>query len=244
MFSPAGELPDQPTVHGPESQLPPSRALPRPGHVVQDPSDLAAGEIGVNQQAGAVLDHLLAAIRLEPVTKRCGAAVLPEDRVVDGLTRCTVPDDGCLALIRDAYGSNIARSEVCPAKSLSGDTHLGSPKFVWIMLYPAGFGEDSAKFLSRNRVDPTVVVKQDRTRTGRALIERKNIGQCNPLVNFTILSPEERSGNLPGSTADTGTEAKTRGATIFCPFSARACPRCASCESALRFPSPACASCG
>ena len=158
-----------------------------------------------------MLDHLLAAIGLEPVTKRCGAAVLPDDRVVDGLTRCTVPDDGCLALIRDAYGSNIARSEVCPAKSLSGDTHLGSPKFVWIMLYPAGFGEDLAKFLSRNRVDPTVVVKQDRTRTGRALIERKNIGQCNPLVNSTILSPEERSGNLPGSTADNGTEAKTRG---------------------------------
>ena len=48
----AGEIPQQPGVNGAEGQFAPPGALPGAGHVIQNPAQLAAGEIGVNDQAG------------------------------------------------------------------------------------------------------------------------------------------------------------------------------------------------
>ena len=47
----AGQLPDQPAVDGAEQQLAGFGALLRAGHAVQQPADLGAREVRVDQQA-------------------------------------------------------------------------------------------------------------------------------------------------------------------------------------------------
>src|SRR5579871_5881423 len=47
----AGQLPDQPRIHGAKEQFAGIRARPRAAHVVEDPADLAGGKVRVDQEA-------------------------------------------------------------------------------------------------------------------------------------------------------------------------------------------------
>ena len=79
----AGELPDKPGVHGSEAELARLGLLAGAGHVVQDPADLGAGEVGVDDEAGLLADEI--GLVTQGVAEFGGAAVLPDDGVVHGL---------------------------------------------------------------------------------------------------------------------------------------------------------------
>ena len=66
----AGQVPQQPAVDGAEQQLAAFGACARAGHVVEDPLDLGAAEIGIDQQAGA-LAHQFAHSRRPSAVRRC-----------------------------------------------------------------------------------------------------------------------------------------------------------------------------
>ena len=68
----------------PKQSSPRSARSRAPGDVVEDPADLRAGEVGVEDEAGLLAEERLVAGRLRRSQRPGGAPVLPDDRVVDG----------------------------------------------------------------------------------------------------------------------------------------------------------------
>lgn len=102
MGAAAGQIPDEPRVHIAEQQLAALGTLARTRNVIEDPLDLRAGKIGVDEQAGLLLHIRAKTVGRELIADGRRAAALPDDRVIDGLARVLVPDDRRLALVRDA----------------------------------------------------------------------------------------------------------------------------------------------
>ena len=140
----AGQLPDEPGVHGAERQLAGVGARARARHVVENPADLARGKIGVDEQAGLRLNRVAGAVGLQPLAVVGGAAVLPDDGVVHRLAGLAVPDDRRLALVGDADGGDVLRPDVRAAERLDRDADLRRPDFLRVVLDPAGPRERSA----------------------------------------------------------------------------------------------------
>src|SRR5581483_12254642 len=107
-------------------------------HVLEEPGDLGRGEVGIEQQAGLGGDGALVALRLERAAPVGGAAVLPDDRAVDGPAGAPVPDDAGLALVGDAEGGDIARLEPRSGEGLAGGLQSRAPDVLRIVLHPAG----------------------------------------------------------------------------------------------------------
>ena len=57
----AGQIPDQPAIDGAEGELAGFGAWPRTLHIVENPGDFGAGEVGVDQQPGLLADHVFCA---------------------------------------------------------------------------------------------------------------------------------------------------------------------------------------
>ena len=66
-----------------------------------------------------------------------GAAVLPDDRVVDGLA-VLVPDDRCLALVGDADRGDVVEVGAGVLQRCAGSLELGFPDLVGVVLDPSG----------------------------------------------------------------------------------------------------------
>ena len=103
----AGELPDEPGFHGAEEQLSGFGLLAGAGHVFQNPADLCAGKIRINDKARLGTEGLGEPLGAQAVAIFGGAAVLPHDGMMNGLSRFLVPHYGGLALVGNAYGGNI-----------------------------------------------------------------------------------------------------------------------------------------
>ena len=104
----AGQLPHQPGVHRAEGQLAGLRRGARAGHGVEDPLQLGAGEVGVDDQAGLAPEALFQAALAQGCAGGLGAAVLPDDGVVHGLAGAAVPHHRGLALVGDADRGDLA----------------------------------------------------------------------------------------------------------------------------------------
>ena len=91
MLASAGELPDQPGVDGAEREPAGARPVARAGDVVENPANLAGGEVGVDEQPGLLLDHRPCAVGLEPFAELRRAPILPDDGVVDRLAGVADP---------------------------------------------------------------------------------------------------------------------------------------------------------
>ena len=100
--SAARQLPDEPGVDRAGGEMARGRLLPRPGNVVEQPSQLRARKVRVEQKPGLAADRALEAGPAHPLHQARGAAILPDDRVVHGLSRLPVPEHDRLALVRDA----------------------------------------------------------------------------------------------------------------------------------------------
>ena len=88
---------------------------------------------------GALVEELLC--------ERRGAAVLPDDGVVDGLAGVAVPDDGGLALVGDAERGDVARANASLAEDLDGGAELRGQDLEGIVLDPAAVGIDLRKLV-------------------------------------------------------------------------------------------------
>ena len=62
----------------------------------------------------------------------------------------TVPNDGSLALVRDADGGNIFVADGCTANRVRRDTNLAGPYFVRIVFDPSRLREKLSKFFLGN----------------------------------------------------------------------------------------------
>ena len=114
VHSAAGQVPDEPGVDRAERELAALGALARAGHVVEQPLELRAREIGVDDEAGLRGEQSGVASRAQRVAQRRGAAILPDDRVGDRLAGRAIPQHRGLALIGDADRRD-ARAASTPA---------------------------------------------------------------------------------------------------------------------------------
>ena len=176
MAAPARELPDQPAVHGAEGQLAALGGGARAVDVVQNPAQLGAREIGVDQQARLALDGVGMSGLAQLGAQRLGAAVLPDDGVVYGLARGAVPDHRGLALVGDAQGADVGRRQPGLGQGLARRGQLGAPDLARIVLDPAGPGIDLRQLQLGRGHDAALGVEDDAARAGGALVQGKQIG--------------------------------------------------------------------
>ncbi len=108
----AREIPEHPAVRRSEQQFAALGTLACAAHVLEDPHDLGAGEIGREGQSGDRFEALDPLGAGQPIDDLLGARVLPDDRVVDGLPGRPVPDDGGLTLVGDPDTHDIVAGDV------------------------------------------------------------------------------------------------------------------------------------
>jgi len=174
--APAGELPHQPAVHRAEGQFAALGALAHAGHVVEDPLDLGAGEIGIDHQAGLLAHQRLQALRAQRGADRLGAAVLPDDGVVDRHAGAAVPQHRGLALVGDAQRGDVVGLQAGFGEHLARGVELAAPDLARVVLDPAGLGIDLAEFALRHRDEVALRVEDDAARAGGSLVEGEQVG--------------------------------------------------------------------
>ena len=152
----AGEPPQQIAIDGAEHQLAALGARARAGHVIEDPGDFGAGEIGIDDQAGLGRDRRLVAFGFEFGADVGGAAVLPDDGAVHGLAGGAVPHHGGLALVGDADRGDVFGGDAGLLQRLAAGRDGRGPDVLRLVLDPAGGRKMLREFLLRGRRDGNV----------------------------------------------------------------------------------------
>src|SRR5205823_12624404 len=105
------------------------------------PLDLGAGEVGVDDEAGALAEQSLVPGLAQLVATGGGAPVLPDDRAVERLPAHRLPGDDGLALVRDADSRERAAVDARLLDRLVRDALGDLPDLVGVVLDPAGARE-------------------------------------------------------------------------------------------------------
>ncbi len=137
-----GQVPQQPAVGVAEHGVALLGGLADPVDVLQDPLDLAGGEVGRGGQPGLLPDHVALALALELGGDAVGPGVLPDDGVVVGPSGALVPDDRGLALVGDAESGQVAAGQAGPVEGGLDDRGRALPDLHRVVLHPAGLRED------------------------------------------------------------------------------------------------------
>src|SRR6185503_10647358 len=139
------------------------------------------GKVGVDNQAGAFADEVFVAVALEAIAVVWRAAILPDDRVVDGNSGLTIPHDRRLSLVGDADGGNVSRAQVRAPERLCCDRDLRRPDLAGIMLNPARTRKHLWKLPLADADDGGILIEDEGARARRALIERENVRHVSSL---------------------------------------------------------------
>src|SRR3954452_13474874 len=171
----AGEPPEQEAVDGAEGQGPVLGRVPRPWHLVEQPSELGAGEIGVDHQPGPRLDMLLQPVRDQPPADVGGAPVLPDDGVMDGASGAALLKDRGLALVGDADRGQIGGANAGSRDGLVTDGQRIAPDVLGIMLDPAVLGKLLSQLLLAHADVTALAVEHDGPAAGGALVDGEHV---------------------------------------------------------------------
>jgi hypothetical protein len=167
----AGEIPNEPGVHRAESEFAGFGCGLCAGHVLENPLELRAGEVGVDHKAGFATDRSGEPAGFEAIAHRSGATVLPDNGIADRTASFSLPDYGSLTLIGDANRGDVICREARLFERLSGHIGLRGPDLFGIVFDPAGLREDLAELLLGDGQDRSAVIENDRTRAGGSLVE-------------------------------------------------------------------------
>ena len=179
----------QKRIHRSKAQFAPLGAFARVGDGIQQPLQLGAGKIGVGDQPRAVAQHIAQAVALEAFDQRRGAAALPDNGVVEGLPRLAFPQKRGFALVGDAHGFDIARAHAAFFHRQAQGLNLTLQNVLRPVFHPAGLGIDLRKFNAVRSDRCAVFIEDDRARTGRTLIQRRDVFHAAP-------SPEKRTPRI------------------------------------------------
>ena len=145
--------------------------------VAQQPLDLGAREVGVDDQAGALADQLGRARPRAARRSGRGAAVLPDERVVDGLAGLGVPGDDGLALVGDPDPGEVAsprsRRRRAPPRRPAGSTSQISAASCSTQ---PGRGKCWRELAVGATRDPALAVEDEARRPGRPLVDGEDHG--------------------------------------------------------------------
>ena len=166
------ELEGEPGVDRPEDRA------PRRVDVLEQPLDLRAGEVRVDDQAGSLAHELLVAPLAQLVTASGGAPVLPDQGVVDGLSRPRVPRDDGLALVGDPDAVEIGPLDAGIAERLPGHRARDLPDLGGVVLDPAGPREVLRELRVGPPRDPPLAIEDQAHGAGRALVDCEDQPNC------------------------------------------------------------------
>ena len=175
MHFPAGQVPYQPGIHGAKQDLAAQRFFARALHMVEDPFNLGAGKICVRHKAGHAPDMIGQSLPHQLVHNAGRAAALPDDRGINRPTGRFIPENGGLALVGDADAGYLGGGYVGCCQCLQHGGILGGPNLHWLLLDPALVRIMLGQLMLADRQNVLFTVKQNRARTGRALIQCQNI---------------------------------------------------------------------
>ena len=155
--------------------------------MVQDPADLGAGEIGVDEQACPLPHQRPKPGLLQTAAFLRRAAALPNDGVHDGAAGILFPDDGSLPLVGDADSGDLRRSRAGAFIGLCQRHQLGPEDLHGVVLHPAGLGIVLGQGILTHAADGARPVKDNGPGAGGALI------QCHHILHiFCLQSLTER----------------------------------------------------
>ena len=201
----AGEAGDKIGVDGAEAHLAGLGLRPQPIHGVEEPGELGAGEVRVEQEAGFAADHILVPVTLQLGAIVGGAAILPDDGAVGGLQRFGIPHRDGFALVGDADGGNILRLQPGFGERVANGGERAGPDLLKLVFHPAGLGVVLLKFLLADADDALIAVEHDGAGRGGALVDGED-GRGHGAVLVMIWA--YRLQSAPGvSMRDNGTRA-------------------------------------
>ena len=174
MDASAGELPEQPGVDGAEGEFASFRAAPGAGHMVEQPRELGAGEIRIEEQTGFPAEQRLQAAELQFSAQAGGAAVLPDDGAVERPAGATVPEQRGLALVGEADGGDLFPRQIGLGQGGEGGAAGGRPQVARVVFDPAGAGKVLGELLLRGGDGAPAPVEDERAGGGGALVEGKD----------------------------------------------------------------------
>ena len=119
--------------------------------------------------AESVLPHAGAVLR--------GAAVLPDDGVVDRLAGGLVPDHHRLALVGDADRRHLGRRQAGGVQHVAADGQRVGPDVLGIVLDPAVGRIELLQLALRHLHDPPFAVEQDGAAAGGPLVDRQDVAR-------------------------------------------------------------------
>ena len=183
----ARQLPDEPRFDCAEQQLAALRTLTRAWDVFEQPVDLRAGEIGVDDEAGLGAEAFRQTLGLQTVAVFARAAALPDDGVVDGLACDLIPDDGGLALVGDADGSDVGGSRADLLHGLDGYAKLRSPDLICVVLDPAGLRKVLGEFALRDAAHFAALIEKNAAIGSRASVQGHDVF-CHEYVLLIFLA--------------------------------------------------------
>lgn len=106
------------------------------------------------------------------------AAVLPDDRPVDGFASGPIPDYHGFALIGDADTGDSDRANAALCDGVPGGGQHVLPYVLGIMFDPAGLRVMLGKFSLCSRDRARFRIEHDGTGRGGALIDREDVPGC------------------------------------------------------------------
>ncbi len=113
---------------------------------------------------------------LELLAPARGAAVLPDDGVVDRFAGGAIPQHRRLALVGDGYGGDVGGIQAGRVEGRCRGRDLGRPDLPGVVLDPAGPRKDLAELLLAEAPDVAVAVEDDGAGAGGALVEGEDVG--------------------------------------------------------------------
>ncbi len=170
----AAQVPYQPAVDGACGQLATFSAGAGAGNVIEQPSQLGGREIGVGQQAGALLQQRRVAVSRELGADARSAPVLPNDGVRQRPAGGALPQHHGFALVGDANGGEIAQLRSGTGQGFGEGGALRGPDVERVMFHPAGLRVVLGELALRAGQHPALQIDDEGARAGRTLIERGN----------------------------------------------------------------------
>ena len=163
----------------PNASSPASARARAPCNVVENPRDLAAGKIRVDDEAGALARpaaHAPSAFRRSQMRRR--APILPDDGVA--MTGSPVSRSHTIVvsrwLVMPIAATSCGRTPARPSAS-TATASLRRPDLLWVVLDPPRARKDLGELLLRNRHDRAVVIEHDGARARGALVESEYVRQ-------------------------------------------------------------------
>ena len=174
--APAGEAVDQPRVDRAEGDLAGLGARPQRRIALQQPRDLAAREVGVEHEAGALVKQRLVPRRAQALAHGRRLAALPHDRAPDGVARAAIPEHRRLALVGDPDRADSTRRDARGGHGFGHHTAALLPDLQGVVLDPAGLRVVLLDLGVRAPEHLAFGSEDERGRAGGALVEGQDHG--------------------------------------------------------------------